>query len=118
MGTVTVITPGRLVRVEPDRIDADDIIEFAGALLFAHGWIKGDSGDEHRGWSIHGAVGEAARRATGAGTKDAREARILRDQVAGMVAAKYGQSEFEVNDTSHTREEAVGRLLNTKGTVV
>jgi len=116
--TVTVIRPGRLVQVEPDKLTADDIIDFAAALIEVHGWVQHDSGDEKRGWSIHGALGEASRRATQSRGKDDSAARRFRDQANAQIKAKYDMDDIKLNDTSANADEAVQRLLNAKGVTV
>lgn len=106
---VTVIEPGRLVLVEPDQLDANDILDFGAALIEEHGHMTGDSGDEQKGWSIHGAVGEAARRATGSHAKDDPASRVLRDEAARKIMATHERTEFEVNDSA-TKDEAVAAM--------
>lgn len=122
MGKVTVITPGRFVRVEPDKVDADDILEFAAALIARYGWVKGDSGDEHRGFSIHGAIGEAAKRATLSHHKGETASRKLREAAKAQMEKSYsgrgGLTEFEINDTCTASHEAVSRILSARGVTV
>lgn len=107
---VTVIKPGKIVLVRPDALDEDDILDFAAAIVEEQGWVKGQGGDATQGWSIHGAVGEAARRATDSSGKDSTSARPLRDKAAAKVLAIHGKGEVELNDSLDTPAEAVIRL--------
>lgn len=114
MSCVTVIDGGKTVIVGPDDLTADDILEFGAALIEEHGHKKGDSGDASQGWSIHGAVGEAARRATGESGKDGPRSRVLREVAAQQLFAKHGKGEFEVNDAAPTPAEAVHAMLDAR----
>lgn len=118
--SVTEIEPGRLVRVEPEKVTADDILEFGAAMIEEQGHVKNDSGDANRGWSIHGAVGEAARRATGESAKDGAASRPLREAAAsqlldhhfpGVPAKTPTEAEHELNDTASGAAEAADRML-------
>ena len=117
---VTVITPGKVVRVGPDELDADDILEFSQALIREQGWVKGKSGDAAGGWSIHGAVGEAARRAMGQTSKsDSGPGRQLRDDAAAQLAAAHGgKTEVELNDTADTVEQVLALVGAARGVAV
>lgn len=115
--TVTVIEPGRLVLVEPDGLDARDIIELGEALIEEHGWVQNDGGNEARGWSIHGAVGEAANRATGSKGKDTQDARPLRDEAARLISeADQGhRTEQDINDSAPSVDEALLAMRRARG---
>jgi hypothetical protein len=117
---VTVITPGKVVRVGPDELDADDILEFGQALIEEQGWVKGESGDATKGWSIHGAVGEAARRAMGQTSKsDYGPGRDLRNEAAAqLAAANDGRTEADLNDTADTVDQVLALMGAAKGVVV
>lgn len=116
---VTVITPGKVVRVGPDELDADDILEFGQALIQEQGWVKGESGDATKGWSIHGAVGEAARRATGASAKDDGRARPLRNEAAAqLAAANEGKTEAELNDSADTVDQVLALMGAARGVAI
>lgn len=106
---VTIISPD-LVRVEPDGLTADDILDFGAALIEEHGWRTDDSGNAEDGWSIHGAVGEAARRATDSHAKDSEASRPLRDEAARQVEATHGAPEFFVNDNATGPQMAVDAM--------
>lgn len=121
---VTVIEPGRLVRVDPDEVSADDVLDFGAALIEEQGHIVRDSGDATRGWSIHGALGEAARRVTGESGKDGPMARQLRDAAALQLRDHHFPdidpatgvqktptvAEHELNDTATGPAEAAERM--------
>lgn len=115
--SVTEIVPGKLVKVEPDGLGAKDVIELGEALIEEHGWVTGDSGDESRGWSIHGAIGEAAKRATGSTGKDSTEARPLRDEAARMMTESdpNRRGEFEINDQAQSVDHAVAAMRAARG---
>lgn len=116
---VTVITPGKVVRVGPDELDADDILEFGQALITEQGWVKGTSGDASQGWSIHGAIGEAARRATGSSAKDSGDARSLRNDAAAQLAAAHNdRSEADLNDTADTKDQVLALMGAARGVTV
>lgn len=108
--SVTVISP-TVVKVEPDELNADDILEFAEALIEEHGHYTGDSGSSSAGWSIHGAIGEAAMRATGEGGKDGSKSRVLREAAKDRVESSTGKTEFAANDESGGRVAAM-QILN------
>lgn len=116
---VTEIQPGKLVKVEPDALDAKDVIELAEVLIEEHGWVQGSGGDQASGWSIHGAIGEAARRATGAGAKDYGDAPSFRNQAAVLVtgADPLGRTEMEINDQAQTVDEALAVMRKARGAV-
>lgn len=122
--SVTVIEPGKLVRVDPDEVNADDVLEFGAALIREHGHHVGDSGDEKHGWSIHGAVGEAARRIANVSAKDADPARELRDAAAQRLRDFHfpvepdlkqtmapNTAEYQLNDTAADVDEVIARML-------
>lgn len=120
--STTVIEPGRLVRVDPDVLNADDILEFGAALIEEHGHVTGDSGDVDQGFSIHGAIGEAASRATGDSGKNSDRARTLRDAAAEKIRARHmptaasgNQAEYEVNDNAPAPAAAVDAMLAARG---
>lgn len=108
---VTVIHPGRLVKVEPDEIDEKDTLEVAEAMIEEQGHIQGDSGDENRGWSIHGAIGEAARRVTDSQGKDNSEPRALRDAAAQLLLDHHQASEIVLNDDPGTTKDRAISLM-------
>lgn len=89
--TTTVIRPGRLVRVEPSKISGRHVLELAEALIEEFGHMKGDSGDESRGFSIHGAIGEAAKRITTSNDKGSDRARSLRDEAKNLVERHHNE---------------------------
>jgi hypothetical protein len=125
--TVTDIHPGRLVKVHPPAFGARDVIELAESLIETHGWVKGDGGDASRGWSIHGAIGEAAARATSS-QKDSTSARPFRDAAAVLVAdadvelrRAHGvpeparRTEMEINDQAGDVGEVLGVMRAARG---
>lgn len=112
--TVELITPN-VVKVGPGELDELDILEYAEALIEEHGHRVGDSGDEKQGWSIHGAVGEAAKRATGSSAKDSGTARPLREAAAAAVERTSGKTEFVANDEAKDKTEAVAILRAARG---
>lgn len=122
---VTVIEPGRLVRVDPDEVNADDVLDFGAAMIEEQGHVVRDSGDASRGWSIHGAIGEAARRVTGESGKDGPRARELRnaaaeqlrdhhypppDPATGLAQKTPTEAEHELNDTATDAATAAERM--------
>lgn len=118
VGVVTVIEPGKLVRVDPPALNVDDVIEFAEALIEEEGHVKGEGGEGKRGWSIHGAIGEAAKRATGEGGKDGTRSRELRNQATAKLTEAFPQqNEYELNDTAADGSEAIERLQQARGVV-
>lgn len=108
---MTIITPGELVEVSPDEIDEKDTLEVAELLIDEHGHFKNDSGDETRGWSIHGAVGEAARRVTDSSGKDQDGPRALRNSAAALLLSKHGHGENVLNDDPATDKDRAMRLI-------
>lgn len=82
---VEVLEAG-FVRVTPDVLDWTDVLTHAANLIEEHGWVKGDSGDASRGFSLHGAIGQAAAALTDGG-KDNPTARILRDTATERLRA-------------------------------
>lgn len=117
--SVTEIQPGRLVKVEPDELDAKDVLELGEALIEEHGWVQQTGGDETIGWSIHGAVGEAAKRATGEHGKDGARARPLRDEAARLVAEAHGgATEIAVNDNAGSVGEVLAAMRAARGVTV
>lgn len=127
---VTVIDPGRLVLVEPDGLDAKDVLELAGAIIEEQGWSKGSSGGSSleggAGWSIHGAVGEAARRAKGVSDKSSDAARPLRDEAKALIESAYAaahpgepvKTEFQINDDAADVTEALAAIDAARGRTV
>lgn len=113
--TTTVIRPG-VVKVEPDQLDENDVMEFAEALIEEHGHVKNTGGDAGTGWSIHGAIGEAARRATGEGGKDGSRSRVLRDAAATKIADLGRGTEITINDASD-QAGAIAALREARGAV-
>lgn len=107
--SVTVIREG-LVRVDPDRVGPDDILEFGARIIEEHGWVTHESGSVEKGFSIHGAVGEAARRATGTHDKGAWSARALRDETREQFEIFHGKGEYPANDEAESAEVAVGLM--------
>lgn len=125
---VTVIEPGRLVKVDPDKLDAHDILEFAEVLIEEHGWLQHDSGDTGRGFSLHGAVGEAARRAVtphsvstyvskdnSTGKREDPGARELRDAANELLVAMHGKTDIEINDAASTVDEVLVASRQARG---
>lgn len=132
---VTVIEPGRLVRVEPDTLGAKEILEFAEALIEEHGWIKTKAAPgaaapsrpaeqtTKTGFTLHGAIGEAARRSStphSMGTayhgKDSSPARPLRNAVdVLLVEATHGNNDIGINDSADTVDEVLKASRQARG---
>lgn len=114
---VEEIHPGRLVRIGPARINVNDVLELAEALIEEHGHIKRDSGSAATGWSLHGAIGEAAKRAVAAHGKDSPEARPLRDAAnEALMAAHGGRTDIQLNDEPRcTKRRAIRVLQHARG---
>lgn len=108
---IKLIQLGRLVRIDPAYVDTNDVIELAEALIEEHGHVQQDSGDATRGWSIHGALGEAAHRLTNDQGKDKPTARRFRDDAAARILANEGRTELEVNDDPATDKQAAIDVL-------
>lgn len=111
--------PGTLVEVVPDGVGVNDVIELAEALIEEHGNVKGDSGSEKGGWSIHGAIGEAARRATDSNAKDSVRARPFRDKAATLLMETdpEGRGEFVINDDAQNVGEVLAAMRLARGAV-
>lgn len=64
--SVTIDQERRRVIVRPDEPDADDILEYAEALISAEGWNRWEQthteSSSEQGWTLHDAIGEANRR--------------------------------------------------------
>lgn len=110
---VTVITPGKLVKVTPDELDVNDILDFGAAIIEEQGHKKGDGGSGDGPWSIHGAIGEAARRATGQMSKGADDTRPLRDEAAERLAEAYPDmgGEIAMNDRDDVDQARAVELM-------
>lgn len=113
--SVTEIRPG-VVKVEPDQLDENDVIELGEALIEEHGWVKNTGGDEKQGFSIHGAIGEAAKRATGEHEKDGPRSRTLRNAAAAKIG-DLGKNEIQANDDATDVAEVLGIMREARGAV-
>lgn len=118
IATVEVVVPGKLVRVGPARVNVNDVLELAEALIGEHGWrkthgVEGDPGGPERPpYTIHRAVGEAAKRAVDAHGKDADDARALRDEANDRIMATHGgRTDIQLNDEPRCNARRAMRVL-------
>lgn len=110
------------VGIEPDVLDWTDVLLDAQALIEEHGWVKNTSGDASKGFSLHGAIGQAAATLTGEG-KDAPVARTLREdaltKLKAVMPAKYrdeSQPDLVWNDAQRNKKAVttlIGKALAT-----
>jgi hypothetical protein len=127
--SVTEIQPGRLVMVGDTPFGSDDIIELAEALIEENGWVKGDGGNASKGWSIHGAIGEASGRAYGGNSsqKGGTKERPLRDDAAQKVSdadmamrstpdvPAPRRNEMQINDSAQSVDEVLAVMRAARG---
>lgn len=111
---------GRTVRVGEDLLDARDVIEVGEALIERDGWLQRDSGDAARGWSLHGAIGEAAKRLGEHGTghdKGGPVARPLRDAATKLLEKVLpdGETEFTFNDKADDADAVIALMRAARG---
>lgn len=132
---VQVIESGKLVKIEPDdRVTPQEILEFAEELIKTDGWNKSVGLDAsivntpQGGWTLHGAVGEAARRsATEPSAPTYRQkdyashdqthpgARELRDDVDTLLMQVHGKTDIEINDVATSVDEVLAASRLARG---
>lgn len=103
---VEVLSP-KLVKIAPTKVTGKDILELAEALVYEHGHVKGDSGDATRGFSIHGAVNEAAARVTGQHKSDAGASELRDEATELLLRAHEGQTDLTLNDSAESKEQVL-----------
>lgn len=119
VATVEVVTPGKLVRVGPARVNVNDVLELAEALIEEEGWRKtygspdnDPGGPEQPPYTIHRAIGEAAKRAVAGHGKDDAAARPLRDEANERIKATHGgRNDIELNDEPRCNTRRAMRVL-------
>lgn len=106
--TAILVEPN-YVRVEPDSVTARDVINLAIVLIEEQGWKQGDGGSPPGPWSLHGAIGEAAKLVTDGYSKDNTEARKLRDEANEELGFREGE-DITFNDKAADVHEVVAKL--------
>lgn len=113
--TTSWIERGKILKVGEAGVMPQDILEFAEALIEEEGWRDTHAG-ENAGdgasapWTIHQAIGEAARRmepVQETARKDGPVARPLRDTAAQLLYDVHGKTDIELNDEATTQDEAL-----------
>jgi hypothetical protein len=120
--TTVWVEDQKILKVE-DRVTPQDILEFAEALIEEQGWRATQPGGDAGGgdtapWTIHQAIGEAARRLEpdpATARKDGPVARPLRDEATALLSDHHGKTDIELNDECASQTQAIEILRAARG---